>query len=60
MSRPDELEALLRRIVREELERVFQSSRLAAETPANDEDADLRELVAERAAKLRRARGASK
>lgn len=47
-----ELEALLRRLIREELARI-----VGVEIDAIEDDSDLRELVAERAAKMRAARG---
>jgi hypothetical protein len=45
-----ELEELLRRLIREELERL-----MSGDAPAGD-DAELRQRVAERAAAMRRAR----
>lgn len=45
-----ELETLLRKLIREELERL-----LSGDAPAND-DAELAARVAERAAKMRKAR----
>jgi hypothetical protein len=46
-----EIEALLRKLIREEF------ARLMGEAPANDDDDELKELVARRAAKMRAARG---
>lgn len=50
----DELEALIRRLVREELAR----QRDETDTAATDDDSDLRELAASDAARIRRRRDA--
>lgn len=47
-----ELETLLRRLIREELERL-----LSGDTSVANDDEELRQRVAERAAAMRKARG---